>query len=303
MRGPISWWRDPWRKPHALRTFTWLYLIWSLVPVTVAIMFSFNNGRSRSTWQGFSMMWYTGKNLPAGAESVFGAHDLTLAMIQTLKLATLTTIIALPIGVAFAIGLDRWHGRGSGTSNFVMLFSFVMPEMILGLTMFMFFQYLWNKYLQLQIPLGTPQQVIALVTFQVSYPVIIVRARLLSIGRQYEEAAMDLGAPPTKALRRVLLPLLYPAIFASGVLVFADVIDDFITVRYLSDPANAGTEPMSVKIYNAFRGSPTPATNAMATLMLVGTLIAVTIGVLVYRRATKGRGEGGSTIEEFAMSI
>ena len=71
---------------------------------------------------------------------------------------------------------------------------------------------------------------------------------------------MDLGASPTQAMRRVLLPLLYPAIFASSVLVFADTIDDFVIVRYLS--LGASTEPMSVKIYNTARASPTPALNA-----------------------------------------
>jgi spermidine/putrescine transport system permease protein len=93
------------------------------------------------------------------------------------------------------------------------------------------------------------------VTFQLSYPVIICRARLLSIGREYEEAAMDLGASPVKALRHVLVPLLVLAIFASAVLVFADVIDDFVLVRYLS--SDAATEPMSVKIYSSARSSPT----------------------------------------------
>ena len=95
-------------------------------------------------------------------------------------------------------------------------------------------------------------QVVGLVTFQLSYPVVIVRARLLTIGKQYEEAARDLGASSIGAIRRVLLPMLFPAIFASTVLVFADVIDDFVIVRYLS--GDSSTEPVSVKIYNTARG-------------------------------------------------
>ena len=100
-----------------------------------------------------------------------------------------------------------------------------------------------------------------------SYPVIIVRARLLTIGKQYEEAAADLGASRFGALRRVLLPMLFPAIFASAVLVFADVIDDFVIVQQLS--SGAATETVAVKIYNTARGAPTPALNALATLLLV----------------------------------
>ena len=126
---------------------------------------------------------------------------------------------------------------------------------------------------------------IGLVTFQVSYPAVLVRARLATIGPQYEEAAMDLGASPLGALRRIILPMLLPAMFASTVLVFADVIDDFVLVRYLS--GNAATEPVSVKIYNTARAAPTPALNALATLLLLAALAAVVIGFLVYRYMTR----------------
>jgi spermidine/putrescine transport system permease protein len=96
---------------------------------------------------------------------------------------------------------------------------------------------------------------------------------------------MDLGASPVGALRRVIVPMLMPAIFASTVLVFADVIDDFVLVRYLS--GNASTEPVSVKIYNTARGAPTPALNALASLLLAAALAAVVVGYLVYRYLTR----------------
>jgi spermidine/putrescine transport system permease protein len=100
---------------------------------------------------------------------------------------------------------------------------------------------------------------------------------------------MDLGAPPLQALRRVLLPLLGPAILASAALVFADSVDNFVTVRYLS--GQAPTEPLSVKIYSAARSSPTPAVNAAATIMLVATLLVIVLAWLSYRRIAKIRGE------------
>jgi spermidine/putrescine transport system permease protein len=138
----------------------------------------------------------------------------------------------------------------------------------------------------LNVHLGTWGQVIGLVTYQLSYPVVIVRSRLLTIGDQYEEAAIDLGASPTGALRRVLLRMLMPAIFASTVLVFADVVDDFVIVRYLS--GDASTEPVSVKIYNTARAAPTPALNALATVLLVTSLLAVFVGHRIYRAFTRG---------------
>jgi spermidine/putrescine transport system permease protein len=204
-------------------------------------------------------------------------------MFQSVLLSLATMVIAVPLGVLFAIGLDRWHGRGRGITNFAMLFSFVIPEIILSVALYLLF----TNALKDLLPLGTTAQIIGLVTFQISYPVIIVRARLLTIGKEYEEAAMDLGAKPTHAVRRVLLPLLYPAIFASFAIVFADSIDDFVTVSALS--ANASTDTLAIKIYQISRGSPTPAVNAAATVMLFTTLVVIAIGLLAYRRASRGQ--------------
>ena len=274
-----SWWRNPWRKPRFLQALTWGYLAWSIVPVLIAVAFSFNAGRSRSAWQGFSFRWWVGD--PTAAESLLFRPDLRTAMFQTVRLGVLTMLLAVPLGTLFAIGIDRWRGRGPGLANFTMLLSFVVPEIIVGVSLFLAFTFLLKF-----VSLGTTAQILGLVTYQMSYPVIVVRARLLSIGKEYEEAAMDLGAPPTESVRRVLLPLLYPAVFASAVLVFADSIDDFITVRYLS--STASSEPLSVKIYDSARAAPPPSVNAAATFMLVVTFVAITIGFLVYRRVTRG---------------
>jgi spermidine/putrescine transport system permease protein len=277
------WRRNPWRKPRVLQAVTIGYLLWSLVPVVIAVIFSFNAGRSRSTWQGFSMRWWTGDPY----DSLFHDPSLRAAMEQTFKLSFITVLIAVPLGTAFAIGIDRWHGRPARSANFVMLLSFVVPEMILGVALFLLF----TNLLQDVVPLGSWAQRLGLITFQMSYPVIIVRARLLSIGPEYEEAAMDLGAKPGQSIRRVLLPLLSPAILASVAVVFADSVDDFVIVRYLSGPANS--EPLSVKIYSAARSSPTPAVNAAATVMLLATMAMIVVGYLIYRRTSKGTGDAG----------
>lgn len=276
-----AWRRNPWRKPRFLQAITAGYLIWSIAPVVIAIVFSFNSGRSRSTWQGFSFRWWYQDPF----DSLWNDLALRSAMFQTLRLSLLTVLLAVPLGTAFAIGIDRWRGRPASTANFFMLFSFVIPEIILGTSLFLLF----TNLLRNAVSLGTTAQVIGLVTFQLSYPVIIVRARLLSIGPEYEDAAMDLGAPPLQALRRVLLPLLGPAILASAALVFADSVDNFVTVRYLS--GQAPTEPLSVKIYSAARSSPTPAVNAAATVMLVTTLVVIVLAWLAYRRIVTTRGE------------
>jgi spermidine/putrescine transport system permease protein len=236
---------------------------------------------------GFSLQWWWSDP----DDSLWHDPELHAALFQSLRLGILTVLIAVPLGVSFAIGIDRWHKRPATGATFVMLLSFVMPEIILGISLFLVFQHLLTF-----VALGTTAQILGLVTYQVSYPVIIVRARLLTIGREYEEAASDLGAPPRQAIRRVLLPLLYPAIFASAALVFADTIDDFVTVKYLSGPATS--EPLSVKIYNFSRAEPTPAVNAAASFLLVTTTLAIVIGYLAYRHVTKGQRTGG--VSEFA---
>lgn len=287
-RGLRSWWNDPWRKPRILGFVAWGYVAWSILPLFVAVLISFNEGRSNSSIQGLGLGWWWGD-----PDSLFRDPELHAAIFQSLRLSIGTMVVAVPLGVAFALGLDRWRGRGSGTVNFVMLLSFVMPEIVLGVAMFLVIVHVLAF-----LNLGSTAQIVGLVTYQLSYPVIIVRARLLSIGKEYEEAAMDLGAPPRQAIRRVLLPMLYPAILASFIVVFADSLDDFVTVRYLSGAAT--TEPLSVKIYNFSRGSPTPAINAAATFLLVATTLVVIVGFLAYRYVTRGqRRESVTALTQF----
>ena len=287
-RGVIGWWRDPWRKPRALLLLTLLYVVWSLLPVLIAVLFSFNAGRSRTSWQGWSTRWYYGDDLRA----VWNDASLHSALTHTLWLGLLATVITIPLGVAMAVGLDRWRGRIPAGANLAVLISFVLPEILLAVSLLFV-----ATVLTTPMHLGTRGQVIGLVTYQLSYPVVIVRSRLLTIGRDYEEAAIDLGASPIGALRRVLLKMLLPAIFASTVIVFADVIDDFIIVRYLS--GDSSTEPVSVKVYNTARAAPTPALNALTTLLLVASLLSVAIGYAVYRRLTRGE-KAARRIDVFA---
>jgi spermidine/putrescine transport system permease protein len=277
-------WRNPWGHPWFLEGFTWLYLIWSLVPIAIAVLFSFNNGRSQSAWQGFSWRWYFSDPV----NSVLHNPQLHAAVIQTVRLSVFTTLIAVPLGVAFALGINRWRGPVPATFNFVMILSYVVPELIFGVSMFFVFTTLFSS-----VHLGTLAEVLGLVTWNVSWPAIVVQARLVTLGRQYEEAAADLGANQFQVMRRVLLPLLAPAIFASAVLVFSGVIDDFVIVDLLS--SSAGNTPMSVIIYSTQHGgNGGPALNALGSIMLAMSLIIVVIGYVGYRLLT--RGERGSAL-------
>ncbi len=277
-------WRNPWRHAWFLEGFTWLYLIWSIVPIGLAVLFSFNKGKSQSVWQGFSLRWY----ITDPVNSVLHGAVYHQAVIQTLRLSFLTTVITVPLGVAFAIGINRWRTKTSASFNFVMILSFVVPELIFGVALFSVFSQLYTN-----IKLGTWAEVLGLVVWNISWPAIIVVARLVSIGPSFEEAAADLGASRFEAVRRVLLPLLSPAIFASAVLVFAGVIDDFVIVDLLS--SSASSQPVSVLIYSTTRGGNNgPALNAIATIMLLVSLIVATLGYFAYRFMTRGERGSGS---------
>ena len=101
--SPVTWWNDPWRPPRFLVAITAGYLAWSLLPVIIAVAYSFNDGRSRTTWQGFSFRWYWGDN----SLSVWHNAALHTALLQTIKLGVIATLITVPLGALFAIGIDR----------------------------------------------------------------------------------------------------------------------------------------------------------------------------------------------------
>ncbi len=273
----MSWLRNPWARPRGLVIVTVLYILWSIVPVAIAILFAFNNGRSRTSWQGFSFRWYTGS-----AGSVLHDPALQGALKHTLILAVICVGIATPLGVALALGLQRWRGPGGGSINTVMLLPLVTPEIVMGVALLLLFLRVFPG-----IGLGTPAQAIGQVTFTLSYVVVIVRGRLTSIGREFEEAAADLGAPPRDQLWRVLLPMLAPAIVASAAVAFALSIDDFVVTQYLA--GDSSTTTVSMLLYASARGAPTPALNALATVALVITMATLALALLVYRRFAGGR--------------
>ncbi|MGI8575473.1 MAG: ABC transporter permease [Egibacteraceae bacterium] len=285
-----NWLANPWRKPRWLAVFTFAYLVWALVPVLIAIQFSFNAGRSRSAWQGFSLRWYI--NDPS--LSVLNDPSLRAALTQSLKIAVLTMVIATPLGVGLALGLARWRGRGARPANTLMLFPLITPEIVMGVALFLVFTNLFSF-----VDLGTPAQLLGHVTFTISYVVVVLRGRLFAVTAQYEEAAMDLGASRWQAMRLVLLPLLMPAIYAALALVFAISIDDFVISAFLSAGQDSVTLP--VRLYSSTRLGPTPALNALATILLLITLLAIVAAGIALGRSRRRRGEHGSGVEDLAQ--
>ena len=278
-------WRNPWRRPYVLATLTWLYILWSLLPVLIAVQFSFNDGRSRSTWQGFSTQWYC-----CAEGSVGEDPSLLLALQNSLVLGGATVLVATPLGVMLAMGLTRWRSRSSQVANGIAMVPLVTPELVVGSALYLVMVNLYQF-----VPLGRPAMLLGHVTFSVSYVLVVVRSRLLAIGGDFEEAGQDLGASPLQALRTILIPMLMPSIFASAMLVFATSLDDFVVSQFLFGDASNVTVP--IKLYNAVRSAPTPALNALATLLLVASLVALILAYVGLRARRRG---ARSALEEIA---
>jgi spermidine/putrescine transport system permease protein len=284
-----EWIANPWGKPRVLPLVTVAYLAWSILPILIAIRFSFNEGRSRSTAQGWSFRWYwEDPDL-----SVWADPDLRTALFQSLRLAGIAVLVTVPLGTALAIGLTRWRGRGSGAARAVSLATLVTPEIVMGTALLLVFVNLLTF-----VPLGTPAQAIGHITFSLVFVLIIVRGRLLAIGPEYEEAARDLGASRLQAIRLALLPMLWPAIVASGIIVFAISMDDFVISQFLSSGTNTDTVP--VRIYATGRTAPTPALNALATLTLAVTIAFAALGFLLWWLLKRARGDRESALEHLA---
>jgi spermidine/putrescine transport system permease protein len=212
------------------------------------------------------------------------SDELLRALRNSLVLGLFTTLVSVPIGVLLAIGLTRWRSKASAASNGISLVPLVTPEIVLGSALYLVFTTLYSS-----IPLGFPAMLLGHVTFSISYILVIVRSRLLSIGGEYEMAARDLGATSIQAMRSILVPMLMPAIVASAAITFASSLDDFVTSSFLYGQAEAITVP--ILLYSSVRASPTPALNALAAVLLLGSTLALLVAYLVLRGRRKGGGE------------
>ncbi|TRZ70853.1 MAG: ABC transporter permease [Actinobacteria bacterium] len=270
------------RRISFLPVIIWGYITWSLVPVIIAVAYSFNDGRSRTVWQGFSLRWWIGDP----NASVFHDASMRHAIFNSLILAVTTVAIVVPIGISLAVGAHRLRGRSATAVQGLTSIPLITPEIVVGAALLLTFTRLFTG-----IPLGFPAQLLGNVTFSISAVVVIVRARLVSIGSGFEEAARDLGATRFQALRYVLMPMLWPSVMASLVVVFATVIDDFVITSFLSSGVESETVPL--RIYSSVKGGATPALNALATLLVLTSFTVLICGLFGLSLWRKRHGDKG----------
>jgi spermidine/putrescine transport system permease protein len=252
------------RKPRFAIAITVLFFVLLYLPIFAVILFSFNNKKSLTVFEGWSLRWY---------HAFFNDAELIKSLETSLTVAAVAMVGSVVIGALLAFGLVRARSRLGRAANVIMLIPLITPEIVTGVASLMLF-----KGVSLQPSLTT--LMIAQTTFSISYVTVILRARVAELNPEVEQAAMDLGASRFQALRLVTLPAMWPAITSAAILIFTIVFDDFVLAFFTSgvDP-----QPLSVRIYSAIRFGIQPSINAVGTLMLVGSLVLIAIALLVPR--------------------
>jgi spermidine/putrescine transport system permease protein len=260
-RGRLQGW--------VLDAFGGLVLLYLFLPIFVIILYSFNRpeGKFNFVWKSFSLdAW----------RDPFKYAPLVDAMKLSLKVASISTLVATVFGSLIALALCRYKFRGSTGIGLLLVLPLTTPEVVLGSS-------LLSLFLDLNWRMGFTTIVIAHIMFSVSYVALTVRARIRGFDWTLEEAAMDLGAPPLRVVMKVTLPLIAPGIVAAGMLSFALSLDDFIITLF-----NSGSEvTYPLYVYGARRAAFPPQINVLATTILVASLLLLGITVLWQQRRLK----------------
>ncbi len=259
-----------WLRRNALLVYAAIAVVYMLLPIIVIALFSFDQtsgGKLDYTWSGFTLDYW---------RDAFADESVNDAMITSLQIAALATIVSTAIGTLMALALVRHSFRGRGVSNLLIILPMATPEIVIGAA-------LLSMFLIYGIELGFTTLFIAHVMFSISFVVVVVRSRLIGFDRSLEEAAADLGAPPLTTFRTVTLPLLGPGIMAAALLAFALSIDDFVISNF-----NSGTtETFPLYIFGvSLRGIPVQV-NVLATLLFLVTVVAIALVLWQQRHAER----------------
>jgi spermidine/putrescine transport system permease protein len=235
-----------------------LVYVFLFIPIGILILFSFNSSEDNFTWTGFTFDWYP---------TLAGNEDLLEAFLVTLQVAAIAVLVSTALGTLLGLGLARLRSRAaSGAAETLLLLPMVAPEIIMGISLLLFFAQLFDAN-------GSIGQIaIAHVTFCVSFVAVIVRARAVGMDPHLVEAARDLGASAGGAFFHVTLPLLAPAIVAGATVAFALSFDDLIVSTF---NAGAGSSTLPLYIYSTIRFGVTPEINAISTIIVAVTAIAI----------------------------
>jgi spermidine/putrescine transport system permease protein len=259
---------------YLLFIYTGLAVLYLMLPVAVMALFSFNDARGKSNfvWQGFSLSAWL---------DPFGVAGLQQAVITSLAIALLSTIVATILGTLIALALVRYGFHGRAATNLFIFLPMATPEIVLGASL-----------LTLYVSIGTPPFfplnfvtiLIAHIMFNISFVVVTVRARLAGFPTHLEEAAMDLGANEWTTFWKVTFPLILPGILAAALLAFSLSIDDFVITNFTG---GTQTQTFPLFIYAKARIGIPVQVNVIGTIIFVTAVALVATSTLVSRQRTR----------------
>jgi spermidine/putrescine transport system permease protein len=254
-----------WRHTPGLSTVVGAVLVFLYAPLLILVVYSFNANRLVTVWSGFSIEWFI---------TVANNDDIRGAMLNSIVVAVVAAIASSIAATAGAMGLQRgsigWVGGVVG--GFIVL-PLIVPEIVVAIATLVFFSALGMHN-------GLLNLMIAHTVFCIPFALIPVRTRLAEIGPSLEEAGRDLYADEWQVFRRILLPLLMPAIAAGAILAFVVSLDDFIISMMVS---SAGSTTLPVYVYGMMRLGVTPAVNAISTILLAASVVFVAAALLIGR--------------------
>ena len=252
-------------KKFFAQCYIWLLLIILYAPIVFIAVFSFTESKVLGNWTGFSTKLYS--NLFTG--NMQGTGSLMLAIENTLIIALIAAVVSTLLGTIAAIGLHNMRGRTKQTITFLNNIPMLNPDIITGVSLFLLFVFL-------HISQGYLTVILAHITFCTPYVVLNVLPKLTQMNPNVYEAALDLGATPFQALRKVLIPLLKPGMISGFIMAFTMSLDDFAVTFFTR--GTVGLDTLSTYIYtDARKGGLTPELRPMITLLFVGILILLIV--------------------------
>ena len=252
--------------------YLWLLLVILYTPILIIAIFSFTETKVLGNWTGFSLKLYT--NLFDGGMS----NSLVSAIKNTIVIALSASTIATILGSIAAIGIYNMRNKSRQAGTFLNNIPLINPDIITGISLFLLF-------VALGISQGYTTVILAHVTFCTPYVVLSVMPRLTGMNPNIYEAALDLGATPFQALRKVIIPEIKPGIISGFILSFTLSIDDFAVSLFTK--GNIGLETLSTYIYSdARKGGLTPELRPLSTIIFITVLVLL---IIINRRQAKNR--------------
>lgn len=229
-----------------------LMLVFLYAPILVLIVYSFNKSRTMGNWTGFTLDWYA---------ALLKDKNIMEALKVTLSIAFLSSLCATVLGVTAAIGINSMKRRSRNLVMAATNIPVINPDLVTGVSLMMIFAFL-------TVPPGYTTLLLAHITFNIPYVILSVLPKLRQTSNALYEAALDLGASPTYALRKVILPQIMPGIVSGAILAFTLSLDDFV----ISFFTRQGVQNLSIYIYSLARKGINPKINALSAIMFVVVL-------------------------------